>query len=83
LAQWLALKPLIHKVSTPRPLYIQTTNEEIVRSAPRALNYVSALVRRRARYEALKAKWEEKHPDKPYPHSRPEADTRRGAAARK
>jgi hypothetical protein len=70
-------------VSTPRPLYIQTTNEEIDRTAPCALNYIPSLTRHYARYEVHKAKWEAKNPDKPYHHSRPEPDGRHGAAARK
>ena len=77
------MAPYLPKVSTPRPLYIQTTNEKIVHSAPCALNYVPALARYRAKYQADKAKWEANNPNEPYPHQPPQPDGRRSAAARK
>ena len=47
------------------------------------MNYIPPLARGRRAFEARKAAWEVKNPHTPYPHSRPEADNRRGAAARK
>jgi hypothetical protein len=64
-------------------LYRYTNNNIDNKPYPRATNYIPPLARRRRAFEARKAAWEVKNPHTPYPHSRPEADNRRGAAARK
>jgi hypothetical protein len=62
------------------PLYRHANNDIDRNKHLCTPNYVPSLARRYYVYEARKATWEAKHPDTPYPHSRPEADNYRGAA---
>jgi hypothetical protein len=77
--------PIHSKYSNPSktPLYRHTDDKIDHSRSDRTPNYILPLARRRVTYQARKAKWEAENPSIPYPHSPPEAVSRRGAAGRK